>query len=125
MPLFSQQRAKGEIEAALAARNEVTYRRQDSLLQLHTQLYRAYSGREQAILSTRKLQEAIIPKLTQSLEQIQNGYQRGLYSYLDFLTVRKDLLNAKRSLIEASAAALHFEAEIEQLTAEPLIAAAQ
>ena len=125
MPLFSKQRAQGEIESALAARNEVTYRRQDDLLQLHTQLYRAYSGREQAILSTQKLQEAIIPKLTQSLEQIQNGYQRGLYSYLDFLTVRKDLLSAKRSLIEASAAALQFEAEIEQLTAEPLIAAAQ
>ena len=125
MPLFSKQRAQGEIESALAARNEVTYRRQDALLQLHTQLYRAYSGREQAILSTQKLQEAIIPKLTQSLEQIQNGYQRGLYSYLDFLTVRKDLLSAKRSLIEASAAALQFEAEIEQLTAEPLIAAAQ
>ncbi|MDO7597091.1 MAG: TolC family protein [Pseudomonadota bacterium] len=125
MPLFSQQRAQGEIEAALAARNEVSYRRQDALLQLHTQLYRAYSGREQAILNTQKLQEAIIPKLTQSLEQIQNGYQRGLYSYLDFLTVRKDLLSAKRSLIEASAAALQFETEIEQLTAEPLIAAAQ
>lgn len=120
MPLFSQERAQGQIEAALAARNEVTYRRQDVLLQLHTQLYRAYSGRSQAITSIQKLQQHIIPKLNTSLEQTRVGYQRGLYSYLDLLTVRQDLLNARRAVIEAATAALTYEAEIEQLTAEPL-----
>ncbi|MEC8820224.1 MAG: TolC family protein, partial [Pseudomonadota bacterium] len=120
MPLFSRERAQGRIEEALAARNEVTYRRQDLLLQLHTQLYRAYSGRSQAIISIQKLQEQIIPKLNTSLEQTREGYQRGLYSYLDLLTVRQDLLNARRAVIEAATAALTYEAEIEQLTAEPL-----
>lgn len=120
MPLFSRERAQGNIEEALAARNEVTYRRQDLLLQLHTQLYRAYSGRSQAIISIQKLQEQIIPKLNTSLEQTREGYQRGLYSYLDLLTVRQDLLNARRAVIEAATAALTYEAEIEQLTAEPL-----
>jgi cobalt-zinc-cadmium efflux system outer membrane protein len=120
MPLFSEERAQGRIEAALAARNEVTYRRQDVLLQLHTQLYRAYSGRSQAITSIQKLQQQIIPKLNTSLEQTRVGYQRGLYSYLDLLTVRQDLLNARRAVIEAATAALKYEAEIEQLTAEPL-----
>ena len=120
MPLFSRERAQGKIEEALAARNEVTYRRQDLLLQLHTQLYRAYSGRSQAIISIQKLQEQIIPKLNTSLEQTREGYQRGLYSYLDLLTVRQDLLNARRAVIEAATAALTYEAEIEQLTAEPL-----
>ena len=120
MPLFSRERAQGRIEEALAARNEVTYRRQDLLLQLHTQLYRAYSGRSQAIISIQKLQEQIIPKLNTSLEQTREGYQRGLYSYLDLLTVRQDLLNARRAVIEAATAALTYEDEIEQLTAEPL-----
>ena len=123
MPLFSRQRAQGDIESALAARNEVSYRRQDMLLQLHAQLYRAYSGREQAIASISKLQQQIIPKLTKSLEQTQTGYQRGLYSYLEFLTVRQDLLGARRSVIEAATAALLYQTEIEQLTAEPLTAA--
>ena len=120
MPLFSQERAQSRIEAALAARNEVTYRRQDVLLQLHTELYRAYSGRSQAITSIQRLQQHIIPKLNTSLEQTRVGYQRGLYSYLDLLTVRQDLLNARRAVIEAATAALKYEAEIEQLTAEPL-----
>ena len=123
VPLFSRQRAQGDIESALAARNEVSYRRQDMLLQLHAQLYRAYSGREQAIASISKLQQQIIPKLTKSLEQTQTGYQRGLYSYLEFLTVRQDLLGARRSVIEAATAALLYQTEIEQLTAEPLTAA--
>lgn len=125
MPLFSGQRAQGEIEAALAAQNEVSYRRQDALLQLHTQLYRAYSGREQALYSIQKLREHIIPKLTEGLEQTRKGYQRGLYSYLDFLTAREDLHSAKLSVIEASAAALQFETEIEQLTAEQLTESTQ
>jgi cobalt-zinc-cadmium efflux system outer membrane protein len=75
IPLFSQQRAEGKIEAALAARNEITYQRQDLLLQLHSQLYRAYLGREQAIETTYKLQQTIIPKLMESLKQTQTGYQ--------------------------------------------------
>ena len=122
MPLFSRERAQGEIEAALSARNQVSYQRQDTLLQLHTQLYRAYSGREQAIMSMDKLRQQIIPKLADSLEQTRKGYQQGLYSYLDLLKTRQDLLNARRALIEAATAGLQYEAEIEQLTAEPLAA---
>ncbi|WP_417512316.1 TolC family protein, partial [Methylophaga sp.] len=80
----------------------------------------AYSGRSQAITSIQRLQQHIIPKLNTSLEQTRVGYQRGLYSYLDLLTVRQDLLNARRAVIEAATAALKYEAEIEQLTAEPL-----
>lgn len=125
MPLFSEQRAQGDIEAALAARNQVSYRRDEKILALHTQLYRAYSGREQAITTTKKLHEQIIPNLEKSLAQTKQGYQRGLYSYLDYLTARQDLLKAKRALIEAAAAALHDQAEIEQLTAEPLTQLAQ
>lgn len=120
IPLFSRQRAEGNIEAALAARNEITYQRQDLLLQLHSQLYRAYLGREQAVESIDKLQQAIIPKLMESLKQTRSGYQRGLYSYLDLLTVRENMLQARRDVIEAATAAHQFQAEIEQLTAQPL-----
>ncbi|MEB3733756.1 hypothetical protein ULF88_05485 [Halopseudomonas pachastrellae] len=34
MPLFSGRRNRGEVQAALAARNEIQYRREDTLLRL-------------------------------------------------------------------------------------------
>jgi len=121
VPLFAEKRAESAVKSALAARNEISYRQQDFLLRIHTQLYQAYSAREQAINAATTLQQSIIPQLTDALTQTKTAYQRGLYSYLDFLTARQELLNAKRALIEASADALLLAAEIEQLTAEPLL----
>jgi len=121
MPLFAEKRAESAVKSALAARNEITYHQQDFLLRIHSQLYQAYTAREQAINAAKTLQQSIIPQLTDALTQTKTAYQRGLYSYLDFLTARQELLNAKRALIETSADALLLTAEIEQLTAEPLL----
>ncbi|WP_417542654.1 TolC family protein [Methylophaga thalassica] len=121
VPLFAEKRAESAVKSALAARNEITYQQQDFLLRIHSQLYQAYTAREQAINAATTLQQSIIPQLTDALTQTKTAYQRGLYSYLDFLTARQELLNAKRALIEASADALLLTAEIEQLTAEPLL----
>lgn len=121
MPLFAEKRAESAVKSALAARNEITYHQQDLLLRIHSQLYQAYTAREQAINAATTLQQSIIPQLTDALTQTKTAYQRGLYSYLDFLTARQELLNAKRALIETSADALLLTAEIEQLTAEPLL----
>lgn len=121
VPLFSEKRNESIVKSALAARNEIGYRQHDVLLRLHTRLYQAYTARQQAINTATTLQESIIPKLTDALLQTKKAYQRGLYSYLDFLTARQELLTAKKSLIDASAQALLLAAEIEQLTAEPLL----
>ncbi len=121
VPLFAEQRAEAAVKSALAARNEVQYRQQDLLLRMHTQLYQAYTARQQAITTAISLRQSIIPKLTDALIQTKKAYQRGLYSYLDFLTARQELLQAKQALIDASAEALLLAAEIEQLTAESLV----
>lgn len=121
VPLFAEKRAQSAVKSALAARNEITYHQQDFLLRIHSQLYQAYTARVQAIESATTMRESIIPQLTDALTQTKTAYQRGLYSYLDFLTARQELLNAKRALIEMSADALLLTAEIEQLTAEPLL----
>ncbi|KKM66946.1 hypothetical protein LCGC14_1476090 [marine sediment metagenome] len=120
LPLMSEQRANGAITSALAARDEVRLRQQGHRLRLYTQLYEAYTSRQQAIKSSQTLAQKIIPNLTKSLQQTKYAYQRGLYSYLDFLTARQELLAAKQDRIDAAEAALLYTAEIEQLTAQPL-----
>ena len=120
MPLFSSKRNIGAISAAQAARDEVVVKREATMLALHHQLYRAYSNRKQAIFTAQNLQESIIPTLTEALSETQLAYQRGRYSYLDYLSAQQELLFARRALIESAAAALRYGTQIEQLIAEPL-----
>jgi len=120
MPLFSAKRNTGAIISAQAARDEVRVKREVTLLELHNQLYRAYSNRKQAIFTAKSLKNSIIPTLTGALKETQIAYQRGRYSYLDYLTARQELLFARRAMIESAAAALRYGTQIEQLIAEPL-----
>ena len=49
MPLFAGRRNRGEVQAARAARDEVQYRQEEALLQLHALLFEAYHTRQQNI----------------------------------------------------------------------------
>ena len=121
MPLFASDRNSGAIVAAKAARDTVYLRKEAALLKLHTQLYQAVNNRQQAIMTAKTLQKDIIPSLTEALEETQEAYQRGRYSYLELVAARQELMNVRRTMVDAATAALLYAAEIEQLTAEPLL----
>jgi cobalt-zinc-cadmium efflux system outer membrane protein len=122
MPLFSSGRNSGAVSTALAQRNEIFVQKEAALLSMHTQLFRAFHNRRQAILAAKELQSTIIPALSDALKETQAAYQRGRYSYLEYVSARQELLNARRTLIESASSALTYGAEIEQLTAEPISA---
>ncbi|MGS0682769.1 TolC family protein [Shewanella sp. 125m-7] len=120
VPLFNGERNTGAVISARAAKEEVLANREVALLELYGQLYRAYASRKQAIVTVNRLQSSIIPTLTLALEDTKSAYEQGLYSYLDYLTAREELLFARRALIDAAASALRYGVDIEQLIAEPL-----
>lgn len=120
MPLFSSKRNGGAISTALAEGAQIEVRREAALINLHTQLYRAFYNRKQAVATSTTLRNTIIPALKQALHETELAYQRGRYSYLEYVSARQELLGARRAQIEAAAAALSYGAEIEELTAEPL-----
>jgi len=120
MPLFAAKRNVGAIISAQTKRDQVIVKREATMLALHKQLYRAYANRKQAIFTATSLKNSIIPTLTEALDETQIAYQRGRYSYLDYLTARQELLFARRAMIEAAASALRYGTQIEQLIAEPL-----
>ncbi|ARD24019.1 TolC family protein [Shewanella japonica] len=120
VPLFSGDRNTGAVIVAQAAKDEVLINRDIALRELYAQLYRAYASRKQAIMTVNRLQTRIIPTLTLALEDTQVAYEQGLYSYLDYLTAREELLFSRRAMIDAAASALRFGVDIEQLIAEPL-----
>ncbi|MEY8252953.1 MAG: TolC family protein, partial [Colwellia sp.] len=69
MPLFTANRNTGAIISAQAARDEVTVKREATLLALHNQLYHAYANRKQATFTAKNLKETIIPTLTEALKE--------------------------------------------------------
>jgi cobalt-zinc-cadmium efflux system outer membrane protein len=120
IPLFSDKRNQGEVKAALARRNAVEYARLDTLLQLHTKLFEAYSLRQQNIEAVEQTQNTSIPALEKALSLTRQGYENGRYSYLALITVQEELLATKQALIDAATNALVSQAVIEQLTSEAL-----
>ncbi|WP_346840074.1 TolC family protein [Microbulbifer sp. SAOS-129_SWC] len=122
-PLFQARRNAGAVATALAERDQVALQREAALLQLYGRLYRAVSGREQALATVEALTQTIIPTLRDALTQVERAYRRGRYSYLEWSTAREDLISARRARIEAARAVLRFGAEIEQMTAAPLLPA--
>jgi len=120
MPLFAEKRNSGAVSRALAERSRVSLEKEATKLRFRNQLFRAYSNRKQAILSTQTLQSNVIPALDQALKETQAAYKRGRYSYLEYVSARQELLVARRALIDAASAALIYGSEIEQLTRESL-----
>jgi len=120
LPLFSETRNSGAIASALAERDQVAIEKEAIKLRFRNHLLRAYSNRKQAILTANSLKQSVIPLLEEALHDTQLAYQNGRYGYLDYVSARQELLNARRTLIEAAAAALIYGAEIEKLTNEAL-----
>lgn len=120
MPLFAGRRNRGEVQAAMAARNEVEYRQQAALLQLHALLFDAYHTRQQNIDAVERLRSSVLPDLTKALELTRQAYERGRYSYLEWTAAQRELLLAREALVEAAATALLNQALIEQLTAQSI-----
>ena len=120
LPLFADKRNSGAIASALAERDQVAINKDATILKLRNHLLRAYSNRQQAILTTNVLRQSVIPMLDQALDDTQIAYQKGRNGYLDYVSARQELLNARRTLIDAASAALFYGAEIEKLTNEAL-----
>ncbi|MFI8742164.1 TolC family protein [Pseudomonas sp. NPDC077405] len=120
MPLFAGRRNRGEVQAATAARDEVEYRQQSALLQLHALLFEAYHTRQQNIDAVEQLRSTVLPDLTKALDLTRQAYERGRYSYVEWTAAQRELLSAREALVEVATTALLNQALIEQLTAQSM-----
>lgn len=121
MPLPIANRNQGEIREAQFRREQLRVQSQTALLKAEATLFGLY----QELLSTRMrmttLRSDAIPQAEVALEQMQSGYERGRFSYLELAAAQQELLGLHSAAIEAAADYHRLVAEIERLTAEPLI----
>ena len=120
VPLFPAQRNRGDVRAALAARDEIRFQREATLLNLHSRLFDAYQQRQQSIAAVEQIRSQMLPNLSEALTQTREAYESGRYSYVEWIAAQRELLAAQRALVDAATTALLNQALIEQLTAQPL-----
>ncbi|MFV0477785.1 MAG: TolC family protein [Parahaliea sp.] len=122
MPLFSGRRNQGNEQSAHAARQQSQLRQQVALIELRARLYRAYREYDQLRQSAIVLQEEVIPMLHEAFSQARGAYERGRYSYIEWMSAHGELIAAETARIDSIASAALNQAFIEQLSASSLTA---
>lgn len=120
MPLFGERRNRGAVQTALAERERVGYSRQAALLVLRARLFEAWQTYQHNVAAVRLMRTEMLPALESALVQTREGYEKGRYSYIDWVSAQRELLDARMALIDAASTALLNQALIEQLTAHSL-----
>jgi cobalt-zinc-cadmium efflux system outer membrane protein len=120
MPLFAGDRNLGEYEKQRAIQAQLEQQKQSARQRLYHQLNMALMVRNNALLNVQTLQDSIIPPLEKALSLVEQAYINGRFSYLEWVSTRQELLNAKQALIQSAKQAHQRGADIESLTAQPL-----
>ncbi len=124
MPLVADKRGRGQRQASAAEREISRYQRQDALLKLRARLFSAWQTYTQQSRAALDLRATVVPALETALEETRLAYERGRYSYRDWVSAQQDLLGARLAVIDAASTALLSRADIERITGAAMTAAA-
>jgi outer membrane protein, heavy metal efflux system len=123
LPLFD--RNQGAIAEARVRRQQTNSQERATRIRLQAALFALY----QQLLSSRDLlstlQNDALPQASAALEQTQYGYDRGRFSYLELGVAQQELIGLRAAAIDAAVDYHRLTAEIERLTAEPIIQASR
>jgi cobalt-zinc-cadmium efflux system outer membrane protein len=120
IPLPVRNRYTDGIREAEIRRDRVAADARASFVQAQAELFELYQELLHARVETQQLRTRVVPEMEQALEQTQYAYERGRYSYLEWVDAQNNLIEVNRALIEAAVRYHTLLAEIEALTGEPL-----
>ncbi len=120
LPLNADRRARSEIAAARAEREQTAAQRDAHRVRAEAQLFELFQELRHAITEAGVLRTNVLPEMEAALEATRYAYERGRYSYLEWVDAQRELVDVQRALIDASANAHLYRTEIERLTGEPL-----
>ena len=120
IPLFSKKRNRSTYKSKQYDTAAVEIDKERTLAQLYQKLFEAYSHRQLAVTSEKRIRLEVIPALEKALALTLKGYERGRYTYQDVVSSQRELILAKFARIEKSTTALLNQSIIEQLIAKPL-----
>lgn len=116
VPLANRRHTQGAISVARAHVEQSRVQSDASGVQLGAELFAMYQEMKHAITEATSLRDEVLPRMETALEQAKYAYERGRYSYMEWLATQKEVTGVRRSLIEATANAHRYRIEIERLT---------
>ena len=120
LPLFNTRRAEGVIAESTARRGQTDAELAAHRIRAEAQLFELYQELRHAITESEILGSTVLPEMQAALEATRYAFERGRYSYLEWVDAQRELVAVQRALIDASANAHLYRAEIERLTGESL-----
>ncbi|MBL6752615.1 MAG: TolC family protein [Nevskia sp.] len=121
LPLFN--RNQGKIAAAQERIGQSDAERDAALLRTRAVLYGLYQAAAQARRQSEALRGEAMTQAEQALTLTQRGFLNGRFSFLELADAQRQVLELRSQAITASADAQRIDAEIERLTAQPIVAA--
>lgn len=123
MPLQAARRARGEIAVARAEQQRTAAEREAHRVRAEAELFELLQELRHAITEAEVLRTSVVPEMEAALEATRVAFERGRYSYLEWVDAQRELVEVQRALIDASTNAHLYRTEIERLTGEPLAGA--
>jgi cobalt-zinc-cadmium efflux system outer membrane protein len=120
MPLQAGPRARAAIATAEARREQLAAERDAQRIKAEAQLFELFHELRHAVTEAQTLRTSVLPEMEAALEATRSAFERGRYSYLEWVDAQRELIDVQRALIDASANAHLYRTEIERLTGEPL-----
>ena len=116
LPLALRNKNQGGIAAARARLAQTDADAVAARIRVETSLFVIYQELQHSLHRAKAFRDDVIPHLEQALTDTRNAYELGRYSYFEWRTVQKDLLEARGARVEASVDAHKNAIEIERLT---------
>jgi len=79
-------------------------------------LFEAHEELKHYLHRAETLREEVIPRLETALREMQQGFERGRYGYVEWRSLQLELLEARSELVEASVSAHRLVVALERLT---------
>jgi cobalt-zinc-cadmium efflux system outer membrane protein len=120
VPLGAADRARSAADEAAALRALTDVDAEAHRVRVEAELFALYQELLHAITEAEALRSNIVPEMEAALAATRGAFERGRYSLLEWVDAQSELIVVQRELINASASAHLYLAEIERLTGEPL-----
>ena len=119
-PVGSAARAQSAAGVAMALRAQTDAELEAHRVRAEAQLFELYQELRHALTEAGTLEGSVIPEMQAALEDTRYAFERGRYSFLEWVDAQRELIDVERARIDAAANAHLFLVEIERLTGERL-----
>jgi outer membrane protein, heavy metal efflux system len=116
MPLFTKRQAQPAIAEARAQRESLAAERHAAQVKAEASLYELVQELRHSITEAEMLRDRVLPEMEKALAATEYAWERGRYSYLEWMEAQREHIAVQRALIEAAANVHLYRVEIERLT---------